>query len=63
MKCIMLRRAGPNSFTIDTNGKEMPTWPIHSLQLVPKNTKEISKKGVKVDKKIVKQTESTLSRD
>jgi hypothetical protein len=49
------RRAGPNSFTIDTNGKEMPTWPIHSLQLVPKNTKEIKKKGVKVDKKIVRQ--------
>ena len=49
------KRAGPNSFTIDTNGKEAKVWPIHSLQLVPKNTKEIKKKGVKVDKKIVRQ--------
>jgi hypothetical protein len=49
------RRAGVNSFTIDTDGKEANVWPIHSLQLVPKNTAEIKKKGVKVDKKIVKQ--------
>jgi hypothetical protein len=49
------RRAGVNSFTIDTDGKEMPSWPLHALQLVPKNTTEIKKKGVKVDKKIVKQ--------
>ena len=56
------RRAGPNSFTIDTDGKEANVWPIHSLQLVPKNTKEISKKGVKVDKKIVKQQRALFKR-
>jgi len=41
----------------------MPTWPLHALQLVPKNTTEIKKKGMKVDKKSCEATESTLSRN
>ena len=47
-------RAGPNSYTIDTDGKEMPTWPVHSLQAVPSDTTTATDvRGPKVNRKVV----------